>query len=493
MRYPSKTSTPPDLFLGIDVGTQGLRAIATNAQGSVVAQAKKSLHFTHTPPGVTGLFEQDPRQWWEAATICLRQITSALGNQCHSLRSLAVTATSGTICVLDAQGRLLRPAMMYRDQRAKDEATRLNDTADRLNLNLGYHFNASSGLPKLLWIQRHEPGIFARTRFFAHAGDVLVGQLTGIFQVSDWSQALKSGYDLLTEQWPVALLDAVGLPLSLFPRIVPPGTPIGNISPQVASETGLPTNLVVVAGMTDGCTAQIAGGAVEPGQWLSVLGTTLVFKGVTPDRLRDAQGRIYTHRHPQGMWLPGSASNTGGDVLARQFPNDDLRALDMLADKFTPTGIVCYPLQQMGERFPFACPTAEGFVIGAASSPERFYTACLEGVGYVERLAYETLHQLGATIDGAIRVTGGGARSRIWLRIRASILKRSLLVPQQPEAVFGAAVLAASATSYPDLITATREMVHMREEIAPSPDAERYDEPYEQFVAACRERGYLSD
>ncbi len=478
-----------DLVIGIDVGTQGVRVLLVDASGAVVARASSAIPLEAGTAG--DVFEQQPEQWWQATVDSLRQIVAAVGEDSTRVRALAVTATSGTIALLDAQGRPVRPAIMYSDWRARDEATWLNEVGADLTARLGYRFDASFGLPKLLWLQRHEPESIARTRHCIHAGDMLTGRLTGEYGVSDWSQALKSGYDLREERWPPFMHQE--LPADCLPRIVPPGTIIGATTPDAASQTGIPAGVPVVAGMTDSCAAQIAGGAVEPGQWLSVLGTTLALKGVTTDLLHDPHGRIYSHRHPQGMWLPGSASNTGGEVLARRFANADLAALDQQAQQITPSGIVCYPLERVGERFPFACDHARGFLVGTDNTPERHYTACLEGVGYVERMAYERVRSLGAAITGAVRVAGGGARSRVWLQIRASILNRVLAVPAETEAAFGAAVLAAGATLYPGVIAATRAMVQIREEIAPQAALiGRYAEGYEQFVAECRARGYVA-
>jgi xylulokinase len=487
------TSTP-ELVIGVDVGTQGVRVIIADPAGQVVSQA--SVPFppeTTFAPQDEARFEQDPRQWWEATAACLRQATTTLpAPRRASLAALAVTATSGTICLLDRHGEPLHPAIMYSDQRATDEADWLNETGDTAIQRTGCRFQASSGLPRLLWLQRHHPDLVARARYFAHASDVLVGNLTGDYGVSDWSHALKTGYDLVENRWPDYISSLPGLPAANFPRIVPPGTIIGSVTPAAAAASGLPAGLAVVAGMTDGCTAQIAGGATEPGQWLSVLGTTLVIKGVTTTLLHTPHGHIYSHRHPAGSWLPGGASNTGGEVLARRFANANLATLDQRAARLTPTGLICYPLERIGERFPFARPDARGFLVGTPPSTDHHYTACLEGVGYVERLAYQRLAELGAApIGGPLRVAGGGARSLPWLQIRADILNLPLLIPQQIEAAFGAAVLAASATCHHDLSTAARAMVHMRAQVDPHPHAERYTPLYQQFVAACRERDYL--
>lgn len=481
-----------ELVAGIDIGTQGVRVVVANANGAVVAQASEPFQL----PDVTSTsshhhFEQDPQEWWQKTCACFRHIGQQQSNVLDRIAAIAVTATSGTICLLDGNGSPTYPAIMYSDRRSGEEATWLNQHTYDGTTRLGYRFDASFALPKLLWMQHHKPEVMQATHFFAHAADVVTGHLTGDYGISDWSHALKNGYDLLEDRWLPIIGETVPLPRDKFPRIVAPGTVIGTVSSDAATETNVPTGITVIAGMTDGCCSQIAGGAVAAGQWLSVLGTTLVLKGVTQDFLCDPLGRIYSHRHPNGMWLPGAASNVGGEVLARRFAGADLAALDADAETIMPSGIICYPLEGKGERFPFQHAHAEGFLLGNADTDSTYYSACLEGVGYVERLAYDTLEQMGATITAPIRATGGGSRSDIWLRIRATILNRQLEVPQQTGAAFGAAVLAASASLYPDLITATQAMVHMHKQVEPLPIADEYTAYYQQFVAACIERGYL--
>jgi D-ribulokinase len=256
--------------------------------------------------------------------------------------------------------------------------------------------------------------------------------------------------------------------------------------------------------MTDGCAAQVAGGAVTPGQWLSVLGTTLVIKGVTCELLHDPQGRVYCHKHPAGFWLPGGASNTGGEVLERRFAGGGARAdrdpplqfgaLDAAAAALTPGRVIAYPLERVGERFPFLSPQARGFMLGTPRSQSEHFLACLEGVAYVERLAYATLAALGEALGDSIIVMGGGARSRSWLQIRADVLGRGLVRPQQTGAAFGAALIAASTTLAPDLVAAVRQAVRYEALIAPRPAlADAYAERYASFVAECRRRGYVAE
>ncbi|NNJ12014.1 carbohydrate kinase [Chloroflexales bacterium ZM16-3] len=478
------------LFAGIDVGTQGVRVVVADARGEVRARSSAPLA---TDDGPGGRSEQRPDDWWLAAAACLRAATASLGSEAQAIAALAVTATSGTVCLLDAGRRAVAPAIMYRDRRAVAEAAELNRAAAALCGRLGYRFDASFGLPKLLWLRRHAADLLDSAAHICHAADLIVGRLTGDYATTDWSHALKSGYDLIDLRWPEELLEPLGLPLKKLPRVIAPADPIAQVSPAAAEATGLPATAIVVAGMSDGCAAQIAGGAAEPGQWLSVLGTTLVLKGVSAALPHDPQGRVYAHRHPDGHWLPGAASSTGGAALAARFPGADLAALDARAAAITPGQAICYPLEGRGERFPFVAPQAEGFLLGAGAGGAAEYTAILEGVAYLERLAFAELTGLGYAVEGPVRAAGGGARSPVWLQIRADVLGRSLLVPREVEAAFGAAVIAAAALAHPGLGAATRAMSHARAEVAPRPDAARYDEPYDRFLEELRRRGYLAE
>jgi sugar (pentulose or hexulose) kinase len=507
-------------LLGLDVGTQGARALlcsapedvltkGRNRAGQVIARAAQAFSpdtlVSNLP---SGQVEQMPQGWWQAVVACLRRVAASVRPEL--IGALSITSTSGTLCLLDSAGEPVIPALMYNDARAYDEASQVQLVGAELAERLGYRFNTSFALAKLVWLARHHPEILDKARYIAHSTDFIVGRLCGIYDVSDYSNALKTGYDLspqaggdMADRWPAFLGDKLHLPVDKLPRVVPPGQVIGGLTRAAARLTGLQPGTRVVAGMTDGCAGQIAAGAVAPGDWNSTLGTTLVIKGVTRRLLRDPQGRIYSHRHPDGYWLPGGASNVGGEILASQFPNADLAALDRQAAERIPTHLISYPLARRGERFPFVRPDAQAFVLPyrpEEGEPERDtpfdigtrYTAYLEGVAYVERLAYEMLESLGGTIGPAVRVAGGGARSDVWLAIRASVLNRELLCPVEAGAAMGAAILAASRTHFEGVIPAARAMVHIERSVQPRPDlVARYEERYQRFRIACAERGYI--
>jgi xylulokinase len=474
------------LVAGVDLGTGGVRAVACDAAGRIWAQAERPLATRRDGP----LLEQDPAEWRQATAECLRAVSAQLHGRA-TIAAIGVTATSGTICLLDERGEALRPAIMYADMRAHAEAREIDLLAGDLRARLGYAFNSSWGLPKLVWLARNEPQLVARARHLAHAGDAVSGWLCGDYGVTDMTQALKTGYDLIELRWPDLIEAGLGLPIAKLPRVVPAGQVIGRVTGASATATGLPAGTLVVAGMTDGCASQLAAGAASPGQWLSVLGTTLVFKGVSTRLVRDPLGRIYCHLHPDGHWLPGAASNVGGAALA-EWPSEALPALDQQAAALTPTGLVAYPLRQAGERFPFLHDQARAFLVGEPRTDAERYAATLEGVAYVERLGYDLLGELTGEPARQILTTGGGARSSAWLQIRADVLGKPIGVAAASGASFGAAVLAAGATLHPDLASATRALAHTRQVVEPRAErAAAYDDGYQRFLAACRARGYL--
>lgn len=481
--------------LGIDVGTQGARAVLCDAHGQIIAQATAALARPALPTPHSNWFEQAPADWWDATCNCLHQVAEALRQQNISptqIAGIAIASTSGTLCAVDADGVPLGNAIMYNDRRAEAEAQEVNASGQSLAAKLGYRFSASYGLPKALWLKRHQPARFAATHYLLSPADWLSGMLTGRFGITDYSNALKMGYDLIDERWPIFIANDLGLPLDRLPHVVAPGTTIGALSQSSATRSGLAAGIPILAGMTDGCASQFSTGAVAPGQWSSTLGTTMVIKGVNRALIRDPLGRVYCHRHPDGYWLPGGASNVGGDCLTAHFSRTEWEGLNALALERAPTEMIIYPLQKRGERFPFVHPQAEGFILGEPADNASLYTAYLEGVALTERLAYDTLAELGADMGDQIHVAGGANQSHAWLQIRADVLNKTLRVPTAGGAAMGAAIVAASTILYPGVIPAAQAMVHITSEIAPRPHfVDLYHNKYQQFVVACQERGYI--
>jgi len=475
-----------ELFLGLDVGTQGVRAIACDAEGHAVAEA--SVPFARKPrEPKPGWHEQRPSDWWQAAIKCLQAIASqveAAGHPRRALARIAVTSTSGTVLLVDEGGKPLLPAIMYNDGRAAAEAERANAAAGVFTRRTGMRFSPSFALPKILWLAAHRPKRFQAAARVCHAADFLVGRLTGHYDVSDTSNVLKTGYDLEERRWP-AFFGELGVPLGKLPRVVRPGEPVGRVTTRAAERTGLSRLALVVAGATDGTAGFLASGACDAGQWCSTLGTTLVLRGVSRTRIRDPLGRVYCHGHPEGHWLPGAASNVGGECLEVRFKGRDLAALDAQAASHLPNPLIIYPLVRRGERFPFADPKAKGFVRGRAKGKAQLYAAYLEAVAFVERWGYEVMAGLGAAIDDPIFASGGAAASDVWLQLRADVLDRPIRVAADAHSAKGAALLAA-ASAFGGLGEAVRRMVRFEREFEPHVARRAYfDDKYARFREAC--------
>jgi xylulokinase len=477
------------LFLGIDVGTGGVRAMAVARSGEVAAAASAAFDPTLCVEE-NDRHEQPPSAWWHAACRALGDVLEEIGSP-ERLAAVAVDGTSGTLVAVDAQGIPLRPALMYNDPRAAAEAEQLNAAAPDFCAKLGYRFAASYALAKIAWLRGHEPAVFRRAARFLHQADYIQEQLTGEPATTDYSNALKTGYDLVEECWPAWMERQLGV-VERLPRVVRPGTPVGIVSAAAARQTGLPKGLPVVSGATDGTAAFLASGACNPGDYNTTLGTTLVFKGISERICRRADGLIYSHKLPDGRWLPGAAGNVGCEWIGKFFPGVELRRTDAEAAPRLPTECVAYPLARRGERFPFLREDAEAFFLTEPKDDLDRYAACLQGTALVERLAYEILDEAAGTRGGNVFTTGGGSRSDVWVQCRADVTRRVFHRPRCGQSAFGAAVLAALGTAFDALAEALKAMVRTETAFVPDPSrAERNDDLFERFRRELRKRGWL--
>ncbi len=470
-----------DLVVGVDMATAEVRAVAVDGGGRVHAEAHRPLPAPTSPR--PGWSEQDAGAWWPAVTAALAEVGGA-----GRVVAVSVCATSGTVVALDGRGDPIGPALTYADQRARAEAEVAQAAGADRWARLGLRIQASFGLPKWAWLMRRAPASLA------HAPDVVVRRLVGGGPVpTDWSHALKSGFDPVDEAWAAGAMGALGIPIDLLPEVRRPTSLAGVVGREAAAATGLPVGCEVRLGMTDGCASQLAAGAAEPGRFVSVLGSTLVLKGASRDLVLDPTGAVYSHRHPDGWWLPGGASSTGGRALVEGFPGRDPAELDAVAAAHGPATCVMYPLIGRGERFPFVVPDAEGFVVGEPSGEADRVRATAEGVAFVERLGYERLAALGAPARPPVVVTGGGSRSLVWNRIRATVLGVPLLATPGASTARGAAILAAAGTLHPDLASATAAMSAAGQPVEPD-DAERdaLEANYQRFRAAVVDRGWIT-
>ena len=451
-------------LVGLDVGTTGAKAVAITPEGELIASAEESYPLS-TPQA--GWSEQDPEDWWRAseralATLGVEATRVGLSGQMH-----------GLVC-LDGEGRVLRPAILWNDQRTGEECREIEARIglERLVSLTGNRALPGFTAPKLLWLRRHEPDVYARIRRITLPKDYVRLRLSGewAIDVADASGTLL--FDVAHRDWSNEVLEALDIPASWLPPV---------------SES------TEIAGAGDQQAAALGVGVVGPGLVSVVLGTSGVVLAPLAEYAHDPLGRVHAFCHalPATWEAMGVMLNAAGslqwfrDTLAPGVAFDELTA-EAEVWSAGADGPTFLPYLQ-GERTPHADPDARGAFTGLARHHERgaLVRALLEGVGYGLRDSLELLRGLGVTA-AAGRASGGGARSRLWLEIVASILGLPLeLTTLEEGSAFGAALLAGVADGvFADGREAVAACVRVRETIEPNARwAEAYEEGYARFRA----------
>jgi xylulokinase len=409
-----------DLYLGLDLGTSGARALVIDTGGEVVASAKSTI-FEHGPN------PRDPRTWFLATTAAVKAALAQ--TQAKRVRALSVDGTSGTLLAIDARGQPLGEALMYNDEAEPAGVLAIAESAPDVSAAHG----STSGLAKAMQLRALKPNRLL------HQADWIAAQFSGRY-VTDTNNALKTGFDPVGGYWPDWIGD-LGFNLGLLPEVFAPGQAVGTVTHEAAAAFGLDKSTLVVAGTTDGCASFLATGAAEVGDAVTAIGTTLTLKLLSDRPIFAPRYGVYSHRL-LGMWLAGGASNTGGGALLPHFAPAEMEALSPQLDPDNATGLDYYPLARPGERFPINDPAFPPRLTPRPEERARFLQALFEGVAAVEALGYARLAELGAPPLRSVRTVGGGARNPTWMRIRARVLGAAMPDARSDEAAYGAALLA---------------------------------------------------
>ncbi len=415
------------VYIGVDLGTSGCRAIAIDDQRRTRASAACGLA---EPMRDRAGSEQDPALWWQALTMTLTSLLPQLAGA--QVRAIAIDGTSATVLLCDADGTPLGPALLYDDARATAQAHIIDSVAPAHSPARG----AGSSLAKTLYLARR----FPEAQHVLHQADWLAGRLLERYDRCDENNALKLGYDPLLRSWP-GWLSGLPLPRRWLPQPLPPGTVLGTVAAGPAQGLGLSTDTLVVAGTTDSTAAFLATGARDFGDAVTSLGSTLVLKVLTAEPVFAPEHGIYSHRLGD-RWLAGGASNSGGAVLLEHFSRAELMQLTPLLEPQRPTGLDYYPLSRPGERFPIADPNLQPQLAPRPAAPERFLQGMLEGIAAIEAAGYALLARLGAPYPTSVRSVGGGAANAAWTAIRGARLRVPMRDAEHSDACYGAALLA---------------------------------------------------
>lgn len=440
------------LFIGIDLGTSGCRAIAINERGDIRGNAITTLP---EPVRNGNRVEQDPNLWWEAVCTCLSELTTQIDTK--DVKAIAVDGTSASLLLTDKSGNPLCPALMYNDARATKQAKMIAQVAQPNTAAQG----ATCALAKLLWLYDeglNEEGLYKESKtnnvkYATHQADWISGKLCNRFGMSDVNNALKLGFDAEQNTWPewmIKVLKDANLPLDILPSVVKPGTFIGKLSTENVQQFNLPETTQVIAGTTDSTASFIATGANKIGDAVTSLGSTLVLKVISDKPVFAPEYGVYSQPLFDGenkYWLVGGASNSGGAVLRQYFSLEQLQAMTPGLDPDTLTGLEYYPLPATGERFPISDPHLEPKLEPRPEDDVTFFQGILEGIARIEARGYALLAELGAPYPSTLRTTGGGAKNEAWTVIRKIMMSESeksntgLIEAEQTEAAYGSALL----------------------------------------------------
>ena len=463
-------------LVGLDVGTTGVKAIAVSPDGEVLARAGRCYGLSSPRPGWS---EQDPEDWWRAT----REVLGAL--DVPEITGIGLAGQMHGLVVLDAEDRLLRPAILWNDQRTAAECIEIEARVglERLLALTGNRALTGFTAPKLLWLARQEPEVYGRIAQVLLPKDYVRFRLTGerATDMADASGTLL--LDVPHRRWSEEVLAALDLPAEWLPRLLE--------SPEVSGETqdGVP----VAAGAGDQAAGALGVGVDRPGPVSVVLGTSGVVFAALPRFRADDQGRVHAFCHavPGGWHAMGVMLSAAGslrwlrDVAA---PGGDYGALIAEAERWEPgvEGLTFLPYLS-GERTPHADPNARGAFIGLHQRHNRgaLARAVLEGVAFGLRDSLELLAAIGVKAEVG-RVSGGGSRSSLWLRIVASVLGLPLQKTAVEEgAAYGAALLGGvAAGSFADVHEAVAACVKTADTIQPEPEwVEAYASGYEHFRA----------
>ena len=449
-------------LVGLDVGTTGVKAIAVSPSGEVVSSSEDGYPLSTPYPGWS---EQDPDDWLHAAESAL----SALGTEGTPVGLSG--QMHGLVC-LDEADRVLRPAILWNDQRTGTECAEIEERVglERLIALTGNRALPGFTAPKLLWLRRHEPEVYARIRRIVLPKDYVRLRLTGEWAIDAADASGTLLFDVAGRRWSDDVLDALEIPREWLP--------------PVAESTE-------IAGAGDQAAAALGVGVVREGLLSVVLGTSGVVFAALPAYAHDAQARVHAFCHAvPGTWeAMGVMLNAAGsfrwfrDAFAPGTPYEELTAE---AERWPPgvEGLTFLPYLQ-GERTPYADPDARGSFTGLALRHDRggLVRAVLEGVAYGLRDSLELLRELGVT-PAAGRASGGGARSHVWLEILASVLGLPIeLTAVEEGSAYGAALLAGVASgTFASADEAVARCVRVRDVVEPNAAwARDYEEGYARF------------
>lgn len=491
-------------LIGMDLGTTNIKAILMGEDGTVIASASRENHLIF--PGVSCV-EQDADEWWRNAVEIFREISAAAGEEViRKVRGISISSQTVTMLPIDQDGKPLRNALIWMDSRSTKEMHYISLTLghDRFVELVGGQPDVAFLPNKLLWFKNNEPELFAKTRCFLQASSYINLKLTGNAS-QDMDQAARTQcLDIHTLKWSDEIGNVLGLKLTDYlPEPVQPTAIVGQVTEEAARETGLISGIPVCAGASDAMTSMYATGLSRLGEASESSGTTsLVFVGSSKQSACD----IPVVTKPCGIsgvpYVFDAPINTSGASLKWYLDTlgepERLKAAELGKNVYTymnevaeavpagSNGVLFFPYL-LGERAPLWNSHARGMFIGMSLDTKRedMLRAVFEGTAFALRHVISTIRQAGGEAT-SLRITGGGAKSRTWSKIKASMLRVPvhILDERSGDVPFGDTLIAGNAVGlFPDLSATIDQLIGIRETIEPDEEwAEMYDKLYPYYI-----------
>lgn len=473
-------------LIGIDVGTGGSRAVLIDTAGRIVASATvEHEQFVSPQPGWA---EQDPRDWWRASAAAIRATIAQSGVLAEDIKGVGLSGQMHGAVLLDAHDEVLRPALIWCDQRSADQCRYLTENIGASRLIELTCNPALTGftLPKMLWVRDHEPETWQQVRSVLLPKDYVRFKLTGdkATDVADASGMLL--LNVAARAWSSEMLAAAEIDAKILPRVFESQEITGSISQAAAAETGLRVGTPVVGGAGDQAAGAVGLGIVRPGMVSATIGTSGVVFAATNTPALDPKGRVHTFCHAiPGRWHVMGVTQGAGlslrwirDQFGANFSRDGGDPYDSMtaaAANVPPgsEGLLWLPYL-MGERTPHLDPDARAALVGLTASHTRAHVvrAILEGVAFSLKDSFEILRELEVPCE-TIRLGGGGARSELWRQIQADVYGHEVEIMEAEEgAAYGVAILAGvAAGAWTSVDAACDEVIRTRTRVAPEPGA----------------------
>ena len=465
-------------FLGMDTSTTSSKALLIDEQGNVLAVASHP-HTLHTPKPLWA--EQNPREWWEAVAASIRSVLEQARVRGEDIAAIGLTGQMHGLVLLDESGHVLRPAILWNDQRTQSQCDEIHrrigkETFIRITGNVALTgFTA----PKILWVQENEPDVFVRAKHILLPKDYIRLQLTGEYAMDKADGAGTVLFDLQARDWSDEILAALEIPRAWMPKTYEGPEFTGQVTEEAASLTGLKAGTPVAAGGGDQAAQAVGMGIVEPGVVGLTVGTSGVVFATTPAPLIEPEGRLHAFCHavPNRWHFMGVMLSAAGslqwyrDTLAPNMSFDDLLT-ETAAAPAGSEGLQFLPYLS-GERTPHPDPLARGAFIGLTLRHSRAHMtrAVLEGVAFGLKDSFTLIQNAGLGAITQVRASGGGTKSALWRQILASVLETELVTVNTTEgAAYGAALLAGvGAHVWRDIIAACKACVKTTARTLPAP------------------------